>query len=244
MVQRLDSSAGSKRVAKPAQRSLPPAPPAKPVVADPGTAGGYTDSFTKVGGQWLPPAPAATPARIPANSAPASGSGGVGSTSTGVVAPYSAAPPQMSDEEWLAQDAEFNDTRAGLQREFENLVANLARQRADYELDYNNSLRDMGWNANNKSWNQADKLTQYGQAYNNQLGDFASRGLLDSSLYGTALNDLNRGFERQRGDMESALASFTTGQQEERGRAEAELQSAIAQARRQALMRMASGLSL
>lgn len=192
-------------------------------------------------------APVAKP-RVPQTG----GSTGLGTSSTGSVAAFSAAPamagaetagpPQMSEEDFLAQDAEFNDTRAGAEREFQNLVSQLARQRGEYELDNNNTLRNLGWR--NNGWDQQDKLSGYGQAYQNQLGDFASRGMLDSSLYGGALNDLNRGFNQQRDDLGGALQQFIQGQETDRTQADAARQSAITTAQRQAIARMAAGLNL
>lgn len=245
MAMRFDGG-GKKGGSKP----KPPAPPATPVV-------GYPKGYTE--GPGYPKAPAATPVVAdpgktwpatpgvarPANNYPSTGaSNGVGVNATGSAAPLAApaASPQMSQDEFLAQDAEFNDTRSSLQREYEDLLANIARQRSDYELDTNNSLRNMGWSDN--GWNQNDKMTAYGQAYQDQLGDFASRGLLDSSMYGGALNDLNRGFNQQRTDLQSALQRFITGQSEDQGRAKSALESNIAAAQRQAMARYAAGLGL
>ena len=235
MVQRLDSSAtGSSTAKKPTTATLggyPKAPAATPIMPS--------------RQQWTPPAQPAVPQKIPTST-------GVGTTPTGTVAPYGAgvgdagasAAPQMSEDEWLAQDAEFNDTRANMEREFANLVAQLAKQRGDYELDTGSAKRNLGWDDENKRWNENDRLTGYGNAFQNQQGDFASRGMLDSSLYGGALNDLNRGFERQRGDIETALQSFISGQDTDKSQAEAAKTAATTSAQRQALMRMAAGLGL
>lgn len=178
-----------------------------------------------------------------------SGAGGVGTTDTGAVAAFATGggatggQSPMSDEDWLVQDEEFNDTRAQLVREFENLKAQLGKQRTDYQLDINNSLRNLGSQADG-TWNQNDKLTGYGNAFQNQLGDFASRGMLDSSLYGGALNDLTRGFEQQRGDITSAFDRFTRGQELDQTQAQAAQTSGVTAARRQALARMAASLGL
>src|SRR5688500_17660546 len=92
-----------------------------------------------------PPAPPATPARIPS----AGAMGGVGTSSTGAVSAFSApaapAAPAMSEEDFLAQDAEFNDTRSSAEREYQNLLAQLAKTRGQQELDTNNTLRNLGW---------------------------------------------------------------------------------------------------
>lgn len=186
------------------------------------------------------------------------GTGGVGANAYGAVGAYSAGAggdmmggagggagggaPAMSEEDWLAQDAEFNDQRAALEREYQNLVAQLTKQRGDYELDTNNSLRNLGWT--DDGWNQTDKMTGYGNAFQNQLGDFASRGMLDSSLYGTAMNDLNRGFDQQRGDIDTALQRFIQGITMDQSQAEATKTQGITAAQRQALARMAASQGL
>lgn len=203
----------------------------------------------------LPTAPGRAPS-APVQQAPNMGSMGVGTTSTGAVAPFAEEvvpppPPPPSEADFLAQDAEFNDTRATLEREFENLKAQLAKQRGDYDLDINNSLRNLGWQNDPDAegplqggWNQNDKLTGYGNAFQSQLGDFASRGMLDSSLYGGALNDLTRGFEQQRGDINTALQRFITGQETDQTQASEAKTSGITAAQRQALARRAAQYGL
>lgn len=211
------------------RKALPPAPPATP--AQPTSA------------QWRPPAQAATPQTI---NFPQSYGQAVTTPSrgTGVNPAGTVATPAMSQDDWLAQDATFNDQRAGYQQEYQNLMAQLAKQRGDYELDTNNTYRNLGWDPTGKTWNQKDKLTGYGNAFQNQQGDFASRGMLQSSLYGNALNDLNRGFEQQRGDVETALQQFLAGQNLESSQAKASMESGITMAQREAIARMAASLGL
>lgn len=199
-----------------------------------------------------PIGPPAAPRSAPAPRVPSSGgTSGIGTSATGGIAAFAGGggdmggggvaaptPPPMSQDQYLAQDAEFLGTQSDAEREYQNLIAQLTRQRGEYELDNKNTLRNMGWGDN--GWNQTDRLTGYGQAYQNQLGDFASRGILDSSLYGGALNDLNRGFNRQRDDLQGALSQFLGGQEQERTQAEAAKTAAITAAQRQAIARYAA----
>ena len=234
MAMQIDGAGGTSKKAKTA--TLPYQPTSLAPVASTGSGGGGPFRPISIPQSAIPSAPS----KIPTST-------GVGTTPTGTVAPYGpgvGAGGGMSEDEWLAQDAEFNDTRANMEREFANLVAQLAKQRGDYELDTGNAKRNLGWDEEAKGWNQNDRLTGYGNAFQNQQGDFASRGMLDSSLYGGALNDLNRGFERQRGDIETALQSFISGQDTDKSQAEAAKTAATTSAQRQALMRMAAGLGL
>lgn len=63
---------------------------------------------------------------------------------------------------------------------------------------------------NGGSWNFNDQNTASGKAYQNQLNDFASRGLLQSSLYGQANNDLIRSLTDQLSGLETSKSNFMT----------------------------------
>lgn len=181
-------------------------------------------------------------------SAPNSGGGGgLGTGATGTIAAQGMsgfaaeeppAPPPMSEDQWLAQDAGFIDEKAAANADFENLMAKLANQRTDYELDNKNTNRNLGWNG--KEWNEDDRLTGYGNAFQNQLNDFSSRGMVDSSLFGEAQNDLNRGFNQQRDDLATQLANFISGQATDKAAAGSARDQAITAAQRQSLQRFAA----
>lgn len=174
---------------------------------------------------------------------------GVGTGSTGAVsAQYSSpsspdqsmfnAAPQMSQDEWLAQDSGFLDEQNAANQNYEQLLAQLAQQRSNYELDQNNTKRNLGWNGS--GWNQEDRLTAYGNAFQNQQNDFASRGMMDSSLYTQANSDLDRGFNQQLSDLVSQFSQFEAGQNTDTAAAASAKQQAIAAAQRQAIQRYAA----
>ena len=79
-----------------------------------------------------------------------------------------------------------------------------------------------------------------GNAYQEQMSDFASRGLLQSTLYDQARNDMLGNFNRQRTDMDTAQTNFL----EELARAlsaqKSDTQLGKDQARVQALARRAA----
>lgn len=143
----------------------------------------------------------------------------------------------------MSQDDQYKDETGAAQAEYENLLAQLGQQKTNYELDNKNSLRNLG-DMGGGLWNQTDKLTGYGNAFQQQQGDFASRGMLESSGYGTALSDMNRGFGQQRDDIGTALKQFTEGQALDTTQATGNRDMAKTMSQRQALQRMANSLGL
>lgn len=199
---------------------------------------------------WLasartPTASATTPAPQPApQPAPAYYGGGGGNGSYGVASAV-AAPPRLSDDEWLGQDSQYNSAVAALEQKLRDFEVENTSTREKGTQDYDNSLLRLGWIKPTEkggvgSWNQEDRSTAYGNAYQGQMGDFASRGLLQSTLYDQARNDMLGNFNRQRTDMDTAQTNFL----EELARAlstqKSDTQLGKDQARVQALARRAA----
>lgn len=202
-----------------------------------GTAGGAATNL------FSPPA-APAPVQEPIYSAPAGYGGGGGG---GYAAPAAVAPPRMSDVDWLGQDAGYASSLAALEQKLRDFEVENTSTRTKGIQDYDNSLLRLGWNAPTEggegSWNQDDRSTAYGNAYQGQMGDFASRGLLQSTLYDQARNDMVGNFNRQRTDMGTAQTNFM----EELARAlstqQTNTQLGKDQARVEALARRAAGES-
>lgn len=182
---------------------------------------------------------------VPApQSAPAyygGGSGGGGSY--GVAA--AVAPPRLSDDDWLTQDSQYKSAVSALEQKLRDFEVENTSTREKGTQDYDNSLLRLGWIKPTEaggagSWNQEDRSTSYGNAYQGQMGDFASRGLLQSTLYDQARNDMLGNFNRQRTDMDTAQTNFL----EELARAlsaqKSDTQLGKDQARVQALARRAA----
>lgn len=123
-----------------------------------------------------------------------------------------APPPRMSDEDWLGADSQYNAALAALTQKLKDFEVENTSTREKGVLDYDNALQRLGWmrgaDGADGSWNQEDRSTAYGNAYQNQMGDFASRGVLQSTLYDQARNDLLGGFNRQKSDMDTSHTSF------------------------------------
>ena len=185
-----------------------------------------------------------TPTAPPPQPPPAYyGGGGGGGGSYGVAA--AVAPPRLSDDEWLAQDSQYKSAVSALEQKLRDFEVENTSTREKGTQDYDNSLLRLGWIKPTEaggagSWNQEDRSTAYGNAYQGQMGDFASRGLLQSTLYDQARNDMLGNFNRQRTDMDTAQTNFL----EELARAlstqKSDTQLGKDQARVQALARRAA----
>jgi hypothetical protein len=251
MAMRADSGGGGFDFKKTISKPQPPHPPMS-------AARNPTPAYVKP----RAPHPPETAARNPAPALPSGGaqksrvntgsSSGISSGGTGVYGATTFAGGGgggvggggQSQDQYLAQDAEFLDEKSAAQQEYDNLVAQLAQQGTEYNTNNQNTLRNLGWQGDEGGWNQQDKLTGYGNAYQNQLNDFAGRGMLDSSLYGEAQNDLNRGFEQQRTDLGTALQQFMNQQTLQKTSATQGRDRAVADAQRQAIARYAAQYGL
>lgn len=176
-------------------------------------------------------APAAAAPQAPAQqrSSGASAGGSLGTSATGTIAPMAApepaAPVQLGEDEWRAQDSSYLGEESGLKLALDQALAGLRDQRVNYNTEFGGGLRNLGYNwqdANGDglpdddevasgSWDRNNMQGAYGQAYKNQQDDFVSRGLMDSSFYADAGVELDRGFNRQMTDMSTARANALKG---------------------------------
>lgn len=171
---------------------------------------------------WRPPMAAPTisqgsPITKAAAAAPSpvsyDGGGGYGGGGGGVATSAVAAPPRLTDEQWLAQDSQYKGALSALEQKLRDFEVENTSTREKGTQDYDNSLLRLGWMRPSEeggagSWNRDDRTTAYGNAYQGQMGDFASRGLLQSTLYDQAATDMLGNFNRQKTDMDTAQTSF------------------------------------
>lgn len=167
-------------------------------------------------------------------------------------------PPQLSEDEWRAQDSTFLGEQSALDLQLKQALAGLAESRTGYNKDFGSSLRNLGFgwqDANNDglpddaeikggAWNKNDMQGAYGQAYNNTTNDFASRGLMDSSLFADAMTEQDRGFTRQFDDMQGARQQYLKSLLGEETSAKDTQAQALAQARASASARRAAEYGL
>lgn len=195
----------------------------------------------------------------PYTSTPISGGGGGGDYSGGgysggggggyYEAPAPAAPPPPpTEEDYLAGDAGYQAQLAALMKALELYKSDDTAQRTKYEGDYGQALSTLGWTPDNPktadinegAWNWEDQNTASGRSYQSQLNDFANRGMLQSSGYARANNDLQRSFNDQLGGVNKARTDFLSQRDRDLAAYQNENTSGSQQARAESLARRAA----
>lgn len=190
-----------------------------------GYSGGRTGG-NAAGGSYVP-------------NAAAGGGGSISPSATGSYGGYAAppaAPPAAPNlDEFLATDDVYLTEKAGIDKDLSALIDELNMARGNYDIDFGKTLRNLGWRGNQPGMSIDDMLTKgsfdpmdrqgaYGNALNSQVNDFAGRGMMNSSFFGKAQEDLETGFKRQRDDLSDTRTQFRndSGRQEKNARDQAE----------------------
>lgn len=162
-----------------------------------------------------------------------------------------APPPPPSREDWIASDAGYKAQRDALMKALADYQTNFDAEINQYDVDYTKGIKNLGWdyeklddpmtkeNEGVGKWNTEDMTRSSGRSYQNQLNDFASRNLLQSTLYAQAVADLMRSLDDQlgnintsrmnfRNDKERALTSYKTDNESQRNLAYADAASRYA----------------
>lgn len=184
-------------------------------------------------------------ASAPSDDGGSYGGGSYGGGGGGYSVAAAVAPPRLSDDDWLAQDSQYKSAVSALEQKLRDFEVENTSTREKGTQDYDNSLLRLGWvkpteAGGTGSWNQEDRSTSYGNAYQGQMGDFASRGLLQSTLYDQARNDMLGNFNRQRTDMDTAQTNFLEELSRALSTQKSDTQLGKDQARVQALARRAA----
>lgn len=193
------------------------------------------------GGSMAAPAPAPAPTPVPGggNNAYMMPGGGMG----GDMGLMPAVTPP-SEEDYLAGDSGYQTQLSALQGALQRYLADSDFQRTNYMTDYNRSLRDLGYDEGTKQWNWNDKLTASGRGYQNQLDDFASRGMLQSQGYADAFQELQRMLGQQYDALSGAKTSFMTDLENQIANFKGENTAKQQAARAEALQRRAAQYAL
>lgn len=169
------------------------------------------------------------------------------STSTAAVA----APKPPSEKEWRASDSAFIAEQSSIQAELATIMNQIANQRAKVGTEYGETFRNLGLRQveGSKDWGDAvwdrdNLLGAYGQSVNNQVNDFAARGLLDSGLYTQELGTLTRGFDQQRSDLARGQGSAIEDLAMQETAAQSQMNTALERARAESAMRRAAAYGL
>jgi len=207
-----------------------------PKATQPASSGGYDIVDQYSGGPYTGPSPSS-----------GGGGGGYGGG-------YSAAPPPPpppSKEDWIASDAGYKAQRDALMKALADYTTNFNAEIGQYDVDYTKGIKNLGWdytklddpmtkeNEGVGAWNTTDTTRSSGRSYQNQLNDFASRNMLQSSLYAQAVSDLMRSLDEQlgnintsrqnfRNDKERAKTSYTTDNESQKNLAYADAASRYA----------------
>lgn len=187
------------------------------------------------------------------------GGGGGGSYGGGSVAPFESArgfapsaEPVVTDpvvkapseEDYLKGDAGFQAQQSALAAALQRYIADDTASRSKYNVDYGNSIRDLGYNEGAKSWNWNDQLTASGRGYQNQLNDFASRGMLQSQGYADAFSELQRMLGQQYNSLSTGKTSYMNDLDAQLANYKGENTSSLQSARAEALQRRAAQYAL
>ena len=149
-----------------------------------------------------------------------------------------------SDEDYLAGDSGYQTQLSALQGALQRYLADADFQRSNYTTDYKRSLRDLGYDEGTKAWNWNDRLTASGRGYQNQLDDFASRGMLQSQGYADAFQELRRMLGQQYDALSGAKTSFMTDLENQIANFKGENTANQQAARAEALQRRAAQYAL
>ena len=117
-------------------------------------------------------------------------------------------------------------------------------------MDYKAGLRDLGYRDENiddelaGDWDWNDMLTASGRGYQNNVNDFASRGMLESQGYFDSLEMLKRSLGDQLGAMSTGRQNFRREREEGATNYANQNKAAIDAARIAAIERLNAGLGL
>lgn len=115
---------------------------------------------------------------------------------TKVIAPPAPPPPPKppTNAAWLGSDTTYQRQAAAYKKALADYQAEQGLSRTDYETGYQNQRRDIGLS-------KTDALSDL-------QNDYASRGLLRSSLYNTDVGQLNQQYQNQYTDLDKQRTGF------------------------------------
>lgn len=114
-------------------------------------------------------------------------------------------PDAQSDPSYQLQISELGNALA-------NFKANQDLARSQYDDQLGANLRRMGWNEAKGAFDANNMQGTFGQDFQNNEGDFASRGAFYSGPHLTATDNLNQAYNNQKTDMDQGRARFQTSQ--------------------------------
>ena len=170
------------------------------------------------------------------------GGGGGGGGGVGSLSAQSAIP---SESDYLKGDATYQATISALAKQLANFNTDIDTQLSNRKVDYDKALQQLGYimpakGATEGTWNFEDQMSAAGRAYQAMLNDFASRGMIQSSGYGEAQNDLTRTLNEQFKGLETSNKQFIDDMGRQKTKAADENTAAQQAARAEAILRRAA----
>lgn len=110
------------------------------------------------------------------------------------------APDIESDPEYLAQAAYYNDA-------YKSFLNSQDLMRTQYADQVKDQMRKLGW-VNGVGWDPRGRLSDYGNMYRDNEGDFAGRGMWWSGLFDNSVADINQTFNNQKTNIDNAQARY------------------------------------
>lgn len=138
-----------------------------------------------------------------------------------------AAAPQFNS--WLGQDATYTSQLGALQKALSDYNASENSQESQYDQNTSQSLKDLGFTLGSGqttadlakaqngnvgslgSWDLNNQDTASGRGYQNQLNDFASRGMLQSTGYAQKLSDFMNSLGEQASNLGLSQQNYDNG---------------------------------
>jgi len=194
----------------------------------------------------LTPRPIAPPPPPPPAPAPQINMGDIGGDVGGQTF-TSMLSPMPTEEQFLAGDKTYQDQLAALLAALDNYGTEQTRQKSNYDTDFINALDTLGLRdsdrsaetANDRVWQGKDLNTSFGRGTQSIQNDFASRGMLQSSGFARAQDDLMRSLMDQVASMDTGRQRFTDDLGAQRSAFEANNKTGQQDAREAALQRRA-----
>lgn len=127
----------------------------------------------------------------------------VGNTPAGTIAKsVPPPPPPISPQDFLAKDTTYKSQQSAYQKALADYATQMAAEQGKYNGEYDASVKQLGLDRSEGMTSLKD--------------DYASRGLINSGVYGDALGDLTKKYDTSQADLERAkqayMSDLTTGQ--------------------------------
>ena len=159
-----------------------------------------------------------------------------------------AKPVAPSEPDWLAGDSAYQAVLTALGKQLSNFNTDLDTQLGNYSDNYAASLKDLGYKPGldgaTGTWDFENPLTASGRANENLVNDFAARGMLQSTGYVDAQNQLQTSLMDQLKQLNTARDQFSGGLANQRSAFTDQTDTAKQQAMAESIARRAAKFGL